>query len=144
MADGPLIIQGDKTLLLEVAHQQANEARREIAPFAELERAPEHIHSYRLTALGLWNARAAGHTAAEVTATLTKYSRYPIPPALLVDVAETMDRYGRLQLLNDPVHGLVLHASDRAVLIETGRVALTGPSQAFRADDAVRRAYLGY
>ena len=81
MTDGPLIVQSDKTLLLEVDHQLADEARREIAPFAELERAPEHIHTYRLTPLGLWNARAAGHDAEQVVDTLLRYaaSRCPTP-----------------------------------------------------------------
>src|SRR3954451_3969596 len=92
-----------------------------IAPFAELERSPEHIHTYRLTPLGLWNARAAGHDAENVVDSLIRFSRYPVPNALLVDVADTMDRYGRLQLVNDPVHGLVLRALDRMVLIEVAK-----------------------
>ena len=108
MTDGPLIVQSDKTLLLEVDHPDADACRRAIAPFAELERAPEHVHTYRLTPLGLWNARAAGHDAEQVVAVLLEHSRYPVPHALLVDVAETMARYGRLQLVNHPVHGLVL------------------------------------
>ena len=113
MTNGPLIVQSDKTLLLEVDHDQAEACRRAIAPFAELERAPEHVHTYRLTPLGLWNARAAGHDAEQVVDALLRFSRYPVPHALLVDVADTMDRYGRLQLLNDPAHGLVLRALDR-------------------------------
>src|SRR5258705_1706643 len=92
-----------------------------IAPFAELERSPEHIHTYRLTPLGLWNARAAGHDAEMVVDALLRFSRYPVPHALLVDVADTMDRYGRLQLVNDPAHGLVLRALDRAVLVEVAK-----------------------
>ena len=118
---GPLIVQSDKTLLLEVDHPDADACRRAIAPFAELERAPEHVHTYRLTPLGLWNARAAGHDAEQVVAVLLDYSRYPVPHALLVDIAETMARYGRLQLLSHPVHGLVLHSLDRAVLEEVLR-----------------------
>jgi DNA excision repair protein ERCC-3 len=118
---GPLIVQSDKTLLLEVDHPDAAGCRMAIAPFAELERSPEHVHTYRLTPLGLWNARAAGHDAESVVDALLRYSRYPVPHALLVDVAETMDRYGRLQLVNDPVHGLVLRALDRAVLVEVAR-----------------------
>ena len=121
MTDGPLIVQSDKTLLLEVDHDQAAACRRAIAPFAELERAPEHMHTYRLTPLGLWNARAAGHDAEQVVNTLLEFSRYPVPHALLVDIAETMARYGRLQLVADPAHGLVLHAVDRAVLVEVLR-----------------------
>ncbi|MFI6518590.1 DNA repair helicase XPB [Spirillospora sp. NPDC050679] len=121
MTDGPLIVQSDKTLLLEVDHELADACRKEIAPFAELERAPEHIHTYRVTPLALWNARAAGHDAEQVVDTLLKFSRYPVPHALLVDVADTMARYGRLRLEKDPVHGLVLASSDRSVLEEVLR-----------------------
>ncbi|HYH76337.1 MAG TPA: helicase-associated domain-containing protein, partial [Arthrobacter sp.] len=85
MNDGPLIVQSDKTILLEVDHELATEARHAIAPFAELERAPEHMHSYRLTPLGLWNARAAGLDAEKVLDTLLKYSRFPVPHSLLID-----------------------------------------------------------
>ena len=135
MTDGPLIVQSDKTLLLEVDHDRAEECRRAIAPFAELERAPEHVHTYRLTPLGLWNARAAGHDAEQVVSALLEYSRYPVPHALLVDVAETMSRFGRLQLVSDPVHGLVLHAVDRAVLEEVLRSRRTAGLVGERLDD---------
>ena len=135
MTDGPLIVQSDKTLLLEVDHPKAGDARRAIAPFAELERAPEHIHTYRLTPLGLWNARAAGHDAEQVVDTLLEFSRYPVPHALLVDVAETMSRYGRLQLVSDPAHGLVLHALDRAVLAEVMRSKRTAGLLGARIDE---------
>ncbi|GAA4438019.1 DNA repair helicase XPB [Phytohabitans houttuyneae] len=121
MSSGPLIVQSDKTLLLEVDHPDAPACRMAIAPFAELERSPEHVHTYRLTPLGLWNARAAGHDAEGVVDALLRFSRYPVPHALLVDVAETMDRYGRLQLVNHPTHGLVLRGLDRAVLVEVAK-----------------------
>ena len=135
MTDGPLIVQSDKTLLLEVEHSDADDCRKAIAPFAELERAPEHIHTYRLTPLGLWNARAAGHDAEQVIDTLIRYSRYPVPHALLVDVAETMARYGRLQLANDPAHGLVLQAIDVAVLEEVLRSKKIAPLLGTRLDE---------
>src|ERR1700759_4621528 len=90
MTDGPLIVQSDKTLLLEVDHPMAQEARAAIAPFAELERSPEHVHTYRLTPLGLWNARAAGHDAEQVVDTLLEVSRSAVPHALLVDGAAPM------------------------------------------------------
>ncbi|KGN36640.1 DNA repair helicase XPB [Knoellia subterranea] len=121
MTDGALIVQSDKTLLLEVDHPKSADARRAIAPFAELERAPEHIHTYRITPLGLWNARAAGHDAEQVVDALVTHSRYPVPHALLVDVAETMARYGRLTLLKDDEGRLVLRTTDRAVLTEVLR-----------------------
>jgi DNA excision repair protein ERCC-3 len=135
MTDGPLIVQSDKTLLLEVGHPSSDDARREIAVFAELERAPEHIHTYRITPLGLWNARAAGHDAEGVVDTLIRYSRFPVPHALLVDVAETMDRYGRLRLLKHPVHGLVLESTDRAVLTEVLRSRKVTPMVGARIDE---------
>ncbi|GHD35025.1 DNA repair helicase XPB [Nocardiopsis kunsanensis] len=116
-----LIVQSDKTLLLEVDHESADECRRAIAPFAELERAPEHVHTYRITPLALWNARAAGHDAEQAVDALVSFSRFPVPQGLLVDISETMDRYGRLTLDGDPAHGLVLRSSDRAVLEEVVR-----------------------
>ncbi|QIK75352.1 DNA repair helicase XPB [Nocardioides piscis] len=121
MNDGPLIVQSDKTLLLEIDHERAADCRKAIAPFAELERSPEHIHTYRLTPLGLWNARAAGHDAEQVVDALLTFSRYAVPHALLVDIAETMGRYGRLRLEKHPTHGLVLSSTDRPVLEEVLR-----------------------
>jgi len=135
VSDQPLIVQSDRTLLLEVDHPRAVQCRQAIAPFAELERSPEHIHTYRLTPLGLWNARAAGHDAEQVIDALLRYSRYEVPHALLVDVAETMDRYGRLQLANDPAHGLVLQALDIAVLEEVLRSKKIASMLGARVDD---------
>ncbi|MGI9093846.1 MAG: DNA repair helicase XPB, partial [Mycobacteriales bacterium] len=135
MTDGPLIVQSDKTLLLEVDHPASALARAAIAPFAELERSPEHVHTYRLTPLGLWNARASGHDAEQVVDALVRYSRYAVPQALLVDVADTMERFGRLQLQKDPAHGLVLVALDRAVLEEVIRSKKVAPMLGPRVDD---------
>jgi DNA excision repair protein ERCC-3 len=135
VTDGPLIVQSDKTLLLEVDHPSADEARRAIAPFAELERAPEHIHTYRVTPLALWNARAAGHDAEQVVDILLTYSRYAVPHALLVDIAETMDRYGRLTIAKHPAHGLVLSTTDRPVLEEVLRSKKVAPLVGARLDD---------
>ncbi len=133
--DGPLIVQSDKTLLLEVDHPAAAEARAAIAPFAELERAPEHVHTYRVTPLALWNARAAGHDAEQVVDALVRFSRYAVPQPLLVDVVDTMGRYGRLQLTKSPAHGLVLVALDRAVLEEVLRQRKIAPLLGARIDD---------
>ena len=134
MTDGPLIVQSDKTLLLDIDHPMSVECRRAIAPFAELERSPEHIHTYRLTPLGLWNARAAGHDAEQVIDTLIKYSRYAVPHSILIDVAETMSRYGRLRLEMDPVHGLILITTDTAVLEEVIRARKIAPLLGARID----------
>ncbi|WP_300613143.1 DNA repair helicase XPB [Corynebacterium sp.] len=121
IGDGPLIVQSDKTVLLEIDHPKAQEARNALAPFAELERAPEHVHTYRITPLALWNARAAGHDAEQVVHVLEEYSRFPVPQPLLIDIAETMDRYGRLTLVKHPAHDLVLESRDAAVLAEIQR-----------------------
>jgi DNA excision repair protein ERCC-3 len=134
MSEGPLIVQSDKTLLLDIDHPLSTECRRAIAPFAELERSPEHIHTYRLTSLGLWNARAAGHDAEQVIDTLIRYSRYAVPHSILIDVAEIMSRYGRLRLEMDPVHGLILITTDTAVLEEVIRAKKIAPLLGPRID----------
>ncbi len=120
-ANGPLIVQSDRTVLLEVAHPDAEDARHDLAVFAELERAPEHIHTYRITRLGLWNARAAGHTAEDMLATLEKYSKFAIPQSVVVDMTETVGRYGRLTIERADDGALTLTATDAAVLSEITR-----------------------
>ncbi len=135
LGDGPLIVQSDKTVLLEVAHPDAPKARAALAPFAELERAPEHIHTYRITPLALWNARAAGFDAEQAVDALERYSRFPVPQSLLVDVAETMARYGRLKLVKHPAHGLILEADDAAILTEVRRSKKIQPLIAKPIDD---------
>ncbi|ERS52914.1 MULTISPECIES: DNA repair helicase XPB [Corynebacterium] len=119
--NGPLIVQSDKTVLLEVDHPDSAAARTALAPFAELERAPEHVHTYRITSLALWNARAAGHDAEQVVDVLETYSRFPVPQSLLVDLAETMSRYGRVRLQAHPAHGLILESEEPAILTELSR-----------------------
>lgn len=121
MADGPLIVQSDRTVLLEVAHPEAETARHELAVFAELERAPEHIHTYRITRLGLWNARAAGHDADAMLDTLDRWSRFPVPASVSTDIRETVNRYGRLVIERNDDKELVLRSSDAAVLSEVSR-----------------------
>ncbi|MCQ9353526.1 DEAD/DEAH box helicase [Corynebacterium sp. 153RC1] len=121
LGDGPLIVQSDKTVLLEIDHPLAPIARAALAPFAELERAPEHVHTYRITPLALWNARAAGHDAEQVVDVLERFSRFPVPQALLIDVAETMGRYGRVRLHKHPAYGLILESSEPAILAELQR-----------------------
>jgi len=135
VSDGPLIVQSDKTLLLDIDHPLSDECRRAIASFAELEKSPEHIHTYRLTSLGLWNARAAGLDAEHVIDQLLKYSRFSVPHALLVDISDTMARYGRLRLESHPVHGLTLVSSDPAVLREVTRGKKVAPMLGMQIDE---------
>jgi DNA excision repair protein ERCC-3 len=119
-SDGPLIVQSDKTVLLEVAHPEAEHARHALAVFAELERAPEHIHTYRITRLGLWNARAAGHSADEIVATLEGLSKFVVPPAIIDDIRETIRRYGLIEITRQDEQ-LYLSCADVAIEAEITR-----------------------
>lgn len=116
---GPLIVQSDRTVLLETDHPDAQDARHELAIFAELERAPEHIHTYRITKLGLWNARAAGHDANYILEGLRKYSKFPLPPLVEAEIESTIARFGKLTIERDE-QGLLLSSDSIAVLTEVG------------------------
>ncbi|NQX36333.1 DNA repair helicase XPB [Herbiconiux sp. VKM Ac-2851] len=135
MPDGPLIVQSDRTVLLEVAHPQAEAARHELAVFAELERAPEHIHTYRITRLGLWNARAAGHSADEILATLESYSKFAVPQSVTMEIVETIGRYGKLVIERRPDGILTLRSTDPAVLTEITRGKKVAPLLTEKNDD---------
>ncbi|WZO97633.1 helicase-associated domain-containing protein [Isosphaeraceae bacterium EP7] len=116
----PLIVQGDRTVLLEVDNPLYAEARDALAPFAELEKSPEHIHTYRLTPLSLWNAAAAGMTDEAMIEALSTYSKFPLPPNLAVDLRELVGRYGRIRL--ERVDGqLQLVSTDLTLLEELAR-----------------------
>jgi DNA excision repair protein ERCC-3 len=94
----PLIVQGDRTILVEVDNPLYTAARDALAPFAELEKSPEHIHTYRLTSLSLWNAAAAGLSAEAMVNVLRTYSKFPLPTNLATDISELVGRYGRVRL----------------------------------------------
>ena len=100
--DNPLIIQSDRTLLLDVHAPLANDCRNDLIPFAELERSPEHLHTYRLTPLSLWNATSAGFTPEDAVAVLKKYARYDVPQSVEMWITETASRFGKLRLLPGP------------------------------------------
>jgi len=116
----PLIVQGDRTILLEVDNPLHADARDAIAPFAELEKSPEHIHTYRLSPLSLWNAAAAGITAAAMVESLSAYSKFPLPPNLPTDLRELVSRYGRVSLRRVD-GGLRLVSDDHTLLEELAR-----------------------
>lgn len=97
----PFIVQSDRSILVEVDNPKYSESRDALAPFAELEKSPEHMHTYRITPLSLWNAAAAGMTADQMVDVLARYSKFPLPPNLRVDLAELAGRYGRVQLERD-------------------------------------------
>ena len=140
MANGsgnPLIVQSDRTILLDVHAERAENARAAILPFAELEKSPEHIHTYHITPLSLWNAASAGFSPSDVVRVLNEFTRYPIPSGITEGFADTMSRYGKIRLTacqkqpaadspdgeqpdNDLPEELLLTAQDKAVLVEIG------------------------
>jgi DNA excision repair protein ERCC-3 len=129
--DNPLIVQSDQTVLLEVSSPKAGDARAALARFAELEKSPEHVHTYRITPLSLWNAASAGVDEDEVARTLTDFAKYPVPESVLVGVRDQMSRYGRLRIVRDfDTGGLALTTAEPALLTEVTRdravVALLG------------------
>lgn len=123
--DGCLIVQSDKTVLLEVGHADANDARHALAVFAELERAPEHIHTYRITRLGLWNARAAGHTRDEIVGTLEQYSKFALPPGIVDEVEDTLRRYGQIDITREDDQLFLSTANEitEAEILRTQKIA---------------------
>src|SRR6266478_8117176 len=113
----PLIVQSDRTILLEVDLPQHAEARDAIAQFAELEKSPEHIHTYRLSPLSLWNAAAGGMNAQTILDLLARYSKYDIPSNITVDIRDYISRYGRIKLIREG-DALLLTSSDAALIAE--------------------------
>ncbi len=101
--DNPLIIQSDRTLLLDVHAPRAKECASALIPFAELVSSPEHLHTYRISPLSLWNAASAGFTGSQVTGVLADFSRYELPQAVAAWITETGERFGRLRLVPGPV-----------------------------------------
>jgi len=97
----PVIVQSDRSILLEVDNALYTEARDALARFAELVKSPEHIHTYRITPLSLWNAAAAGLNADEIIAALVRYGKYELPSNVRIDIADYVSRYGRLKLTRE-------------------------------------------
>ena len=118
----PLIVQTDRSIFLEVHNPLAEAARSAIAPFAELEKSPEHLHTYRITPLSIWNATASGVTPQMMLTALQSYAKYPVPDNVLVDVRELAGRWGRLKLLEAGSQlALEVAPSDKALLLELRR-----------------------
>lgn len=111
-ADRPLIVQSDHTVLLEVNHPRAEEAREAVIPFADLLKSPEHMHTYRVCPLSLWNAAAAGLEPDEVLERLESFSRYPLPPNLIQEIRTQMKRYGLVELLPGKRNEIQLHVCE--------------------------------
>jgi DNA excision repair protein ERCC-3 len=125
--ENPVIVQGDKSVLLEVDNDLYQDARDVLARFAELDKSPEYVHTYRITPLSLWNAASAGLTAGDILDGLERYSKYPVPGNVRVDIADYVSRYGRVKLTwrEDPTvpsgKSLVLVSDERALIAELAR-----------------------
>ncbi len=131
---GPLIVQSDRSILLETAHPRYEEARDSIARFAELEKSPEHIHTYRLSPLSLWNAAASGLDAPQILAALDELSKYPVPQNVRFEVEDVVGRYGKLRLVRAADDRLVLEADDPLLLEEIARLKTVDPAIEGRID----------
>lgn len=116
----PLIIQGDRSILLDVHTARAEEARAALIPFAELEKSPEHLHTYRITPLSLWNASSAGFIPDQISATLRDLARFPVPPAVNTWIVETMGRFGKIRMIPDTDDFLLLVTDSRMIFRELG------------------------
>ncbi|MGD8209314.1 MAG: helicase-associated domain-containing protein [Desulfobacterales bacterium] len=113
----PLIVQSDHTVLVEVDSPRYESARNELVRFAELVKSPEHIHTYRITPLSIWNARAAGISAAEISKGLRRFSKYQVPDHVLVEIDDFASRFGRLRIIVDS-RGLILCADTKPLAAE--------------------------
>lgn len=119
--ENPLIVQSDRTILLETANEHFEEARDALSIFAELVKSPEHIHTYKVSPLSLWNAAALGYNPEGIKEELARFSKYPLPSNLLVDIDDFMSRYGRLKLIADDEGELYLDSEDETLLEEVSR-----------------------
>jgi DNA excision repair protein ERCC-3 len=115
--NNPLIVQGDKSLLLEVQNERYEPARDALARFAELEKSPEYIHTYRITPLSLWNAASSGLSASQIIGYLEDFSKYGLPSNVVRDIDEYVGRYGRIQLLREG-ENLILASDDETLMVE--------------------------
>ncbi|MFU0804727.1 MAG: DNA helicase [Pseudoclavibacter caeni] len=132
---GPLIVQSDRSILLELDHPQADEARQAIAGFAELESAPEHVHTYRITRMGLWNAAAAGQTADAIIDALQRHAKFAVPDTVLRTIRDAMSRYGRLDVRRDTQGRLLLVSDEPRLLTEATRHKRVAALLTERVDD---------
>src|SRR3989440_9886516 len=145
--NNPLIVQSDRTVLLEVDHPLHAEARDALAQFAELEKSPEHIHTYRLSPLSLWNAAAGGMNASMILELLTRYTKYDIPSNIVFDIREYISRYGRIKLVRDG-DMLLLTSTDTPLMAESIHHKRTQPYLLRQLDkntiqvDASRRGHI--
>ncbi len=145
--NNPIIVQSDKSVLLEVDNDLYQPARDVLARFAELEKSPEYVHTYRITPLSLWNAASAGLTAEAILGSLERYSKYPLPDNVRVDIVDYISRYGRIRLVRRG-DDLLLVSDDEALIVEVSRHKQLAPYITTRIDrqtlcvDPARRGHV--
>ncbi len=115
--ENPLIVQSDRTILLEIDNAKAEICRDKLSIFCDLVKSPEHIHTYRMSPLSLWNARAAGMMAEEMESVLTQFAKYEVPGNVIADLRDYVGRFGRLKLIREG-NSLILHSEDPVLMIE--------------------------
>ena len=113
----PIIVQSDKSILLEVDNVLYVEARDVLSRFAELEKSPEHIHTYRISPLSLWNAAASGASAEYIIGSLTRLGKYDLPENVRLDILDYISRYGRLKLEREGEQ-LLLRSDSKSLIAE--------------------------
>lgn len=111
----PLILQSDFSLLLDVHNPLFDEARGRLSAFAELEKSPEHIHTYRMSPLSLWNAASAGLTSESILETLSLYSRFPVPPSVRAYIESTVSKFGKIVLIDGGEGKIEIQIEDERV-----------------------------
>ena len=132
--DNPLIVQSDLTVLVEVASPRYEEARDRLVRFAELEKSPEHVHTYRINPLSLWNAASAGLSSDDVLDVLNEYGKYELPQNIAVEIPELISRYGRIQI-DRSGEALVLSVDDPLLMTEIRAHKRVEPYLGDRVDD---------
>ena len=115
--ENPMIVQGDKSILLEVENSRYEEARDSLNRFAELVKSPEHIHTYRITSLSLWNAAASGMKPDDIISSLERLGKYDLPENIRIDIKDYISRYGRIKLIRRETDGMLVLISDDPILI---------------------------
>jgi len=144
-----LIVQSDRTLLLDVHHEAAEAARQAIIPFAELQKSPEHIHTYCITPLSLWNAASAGYSPQDVINTLKEYSRYEIPAGIIDGFISVMSRYGKIKMLangkdTEDCSALSIQQLSERAEVPASKLALVIEDEAIRAEIGALKALEKY
>jgi DNA excision repair protein ERCC-3 len=124
----PVVVQADRSILLETDNPRFEEARDALALFAELLKSPEHFHTYRISPLSLWNAASAGMTADEIINSLLEFSKYDVPQNIIQDIKDYVQRYGRLKLLkHEASDNFLLLSLDEALITELANSKVMEP-----------------